>query len=431
MRSKNLAIFVSSLLLIVLIAFVAVSGVNLGGFKIQPASKMLKLGLDIEGGVVVVYQAESKLTGTELKKVMDQTKGVIERRINALGLTEPIVTVSGTNRIRVELPGVKNADQAINMIGKTAKLEFLLVDPTTQALEGMKKKDFKSIPILTGSDVKDAGYTIDKNGQPSVSLKFNGAGTKLFADGTQKATNMPGGRGQIAIVLDDTVISAPYTAVVIPDGSAIITGKFTTEDASQLGSLIRGGSLPLDLKEVQSSVIGPTLGLNALNSSVQAALIGFLLVVVAMMLYYRLPGVIATFSLILYCCLNIYLLILFKATLTLPGIAGIVLSIGVAVDANVIIFERLKEELRNEKTLRASIEASFRRAFMTILDSNITTVIAAVVLFNFGEGPIKGFAITLMVGIVCSMFASMVVTRALLKSMNGADLFTNLKLYKA
>lgn len=428
MKTKNLSVFFGTIALIAVIVFTTFFGVSAGAFKIDPVTKMLKLGLDIEGGVVVVFEAKTDQSGTDLKKTMDQTKGVIERRINELGLTEPIVTVQGDKRIRVELPGVSNAEQAVAMIGKTAKLEFIQVDPSTKAMEGMSKADFKGTLILGGTEVKDSGYTLDQYGNPAINLEFNSAGVKKFADSTKFIVDNYG-RGQIAIILDDKVISAPFTEVVIPDGKAIITGSFTTDEATGLASLIRGGALPVDLEEVQSSVIGPTLGLDALNTSVKAAQIGFALVLLYMIIYYRLPGVVAGVALSLYCAIVFMILVGLNATLTLPGIAGIVLSVGMAVDANVITFERIKEEIRNGKTLRASIESGFKRAFWTIFDSNITTIIAALVLFSFGEGPIRGFAITLMVGIVSSMFTAIVVTRVLLKAMNGANLMNNYGLY--
>jgi protein-export membrane protein SecD len=214
--------------------------------------------------------------------------------------------------------------------------------------------------------------------------------------------------------LDGTVISAPSVTTVITNADPIIQGSFTYDEANNLSLLIRGGALPVELSEVQTSIVGPTLGLDSLNAAVRAAAIGLILVIIYMIGYYKIPGVIASIALVLYACIIVYTMIIMGATLTLPGVAGIVLSLGMAVDANVIIFERLKEEILVGKSLRASVNSGFHHAMSTIIDSNVTTFIAAVILFAFGEGPIKGFAITLMIGIIASMFTAVVVTRTLL-----------------
>ncbi len=431
MKQKNRIFFSISVLVIFLLAYVVAFGVNLGGFGVKPIGKTMNYGLDIEGGVAIVFEADTDLKGKELDAAVKQSIEVLSKRIDSIGLTEPKITQQGENRIRIELPGVKDATKAIDSIGQTAQLEFVLVDPTTVAQEGMKKSDFKSTTILTGKQVKDSKVSADSYGKPAVGLEFDKDGTDLFANATQTAMSYGGRGGQIAILLDDQVISAPYTNVHIVDGKAIIVGNYTYDQASVLSSLIRGGALPINLKEVQSSVIGATLGLDALNTSVFAAKIGFILVALFMIGYYRFPGVIAAIALVLYASIVLFLMAALHATLTLPGIAGIVLSVGMAVDANVIIFERIKEELRAGKSLRASVDAGFHRAMTTILDSNITTMIAAAVLYYFGTGPIQGFAVTLMIGIVTSMFTAIVVTRNLLKWSMGFDFTKNTKLYGA
>ena len=394
--------------LVAIVAFVALFGIG----PVPSISEKVKLGLDIEGGVAVVYEAQTDLEGEELSKLINQTKSVLENRVNELGLTEPVVSVQGDKRIRVELPGLKDIQQAVDSIGKTAKLEFVLVDKTSSAAEGMDKSEFISEPILEGVNVKDSGMSTDNNGRPAVSLSFDDEGTKLFYEATKKAVN--NNSMQIAILLDGKVISAPFANVIIADGKAIISGNFTLEETRVLSSLIRGGALPVELKEVQSSLIGSTLGQNALNTSIKAGMIGFVLVAAYMIFFYRVPGIVAATGLVLYTVIVMTLLVLMKATLTLPGIAGIVLSIGMAVDANVIIFERLKEEYANGKSIRASVTSGFKRGLMTIMDSNITTIIAAIILFTFGEGAIKGFAITLSIGILTSMFTALVISRAVL-----------------
>lgn len=415
MKGKNTFLFFLIVALIAGAAFVAINGLTIGKFSISPVKAQLKLGLDIEGGVVVVYEADTDEKGDDLTRTMEQTKQIIGKRINELGLTEPVITLQGDKRLRIELPGVSNAEEAIETIGKTAMLEFVLVTGDVKAETGMKATDFQYESILTGMNIKDAFVSKNEYNQPVVALSFDATGTDLFREGTKKSAAMPSGAGQIAILLDSEVISAPTADQEITDGSAIIQGNFTYDTANELAMLIRGGALPVKLIEQQTSVVGPTLGLNSFNSAVKAALVGILLVMAFMIVFYRIPGIISAIALVLYAIIVVSIMIGFNATLTLPGIAGIVISLGMAVDANVIIFERLKEEMKAGKSLRASIDSGFHRAMSTIIDSNVTTMIAAIVLFAFGEGPIKGFAVTLMIGILSSMFTAVVVTKSLLK----------------
>lgn len=432
MKQQNRILFICSVLVIFLLAYVAAFGVKVGSFEVKSLGNQINYGLDIEGGVAIVFEADTTLKGKELDAAVKQSIEVLSKRIDSIGLTEPKITQQGTNRIRIELPGVKDASAAIASIGQTAQLEFVLVDPSNVAMEGMSKTEFISTPILTGKQVKDSNVSSDSYGKPAVGLEFDKDGTELFSTATKTAMAYDNARGgQIAILLDNKVISAPYTNIQIVDGKAIIVGNFSYDEASILSSLIRGGALPINLKEVQSTVIGATLGLNALNSSIFAAKIGFMLVVCFMVAYYRFPGLVSAISLVLYATIVLSLLVALGATLTLPGIAGIVLSVGMAVDANVIIFERVKEELKSGKSLRASIDSGFHRAMTTILDSNITTLIAAGVLYYFGTGPIQGFAVTLMIGILTSMVTAIFVTRYLLKWSLGFKFTTNSKFYGA
>lgn len=428
MKGKSFTLLAVIIILIGMLSTSAINGLNLGGLNINSVSDSMKLGLDIEGGVAVVFEAVSDQTGDELEKTISQTISVLTRRINVLGLTEPNISKQGTNRIRVELPGVANAEDAIDMIGTTAQLNFMLVEKGSIAKQGMTIDDFKGQVVLNGEDVKGAELGADQYNKPAVVLKFNSSGVDKFTSATRTAAQY---RGQIAIVLDGEVISAPSVSEQITKDSAIITGNFTSEEADGLAKLIRGGALPVNLKEVQTTVIGPTLGRDALDSSVNAAKIGLILVCIFMIVYYRVPGLASVISLMLYASLVSYIMVLMNATLTLPGIAGIVLGIGMAVDANVIIFERIKEEIRNGKTIRAAIVSGFSRAFRTIIDSNITTFIAAIVLFYFGEGPIKGFAVTLMIGIVSSMFTAVVLTKSILKIFNNLGFLQSKKLFGA
>lgn len=428
-NSQRIAFF-TILVVIAITVFTAINGFAAGSLAIKPIRESIKLGLDIEGGVAIVYEAKTDLSGEALSQAIDQSIGILSKRVDSLGLTEPKISRQGDDRIRIEMPGVTDATEAIESIGKTAKLEFVLVDRISFAREGMKGEDFVHTPILTGAQVKDSSVATDEYNNPAVSLSFNSEGTRLFREATAKAKDFdPVNGGQIAILLDNEVISAPYTKVEIIDGNAIIMGRFTFAEASLLASLIRGGALPIELEEVQTSIIGATLGIGALKSGVTAAAIGFAIVVLFMMLYYRYPGVIASVALALYASLVLFILVGLKATLTLPGIAGIVLSVGMAVDANVIIFERIKEEVRNGKSLRAAINSGFHRAIHTIVDANVTTFIAAIILYYFGSGPVQGFAVTLMIGIATSMFTAIVVTRILIRASLSFKFANNVKLY--
>ncbi len=411
MKKKNALIFFLIVALTACVYFVSFNGIHNDSFNVKSVGEQIKLGLDIKGGVVVVYEAK---TDGDMDTAIAQTIKILGRRINQLGLTEPIITKEGENRIRIELPGVEDASEAIKLVGKTAQLEFLLVKSDSFAATGMKDTDFEYDLVLTGENVKAAGVSQDEHGQPAVGLEFDSTGTDLFREATQRALSKVDANGQIAIVLDGEVISAPNVSTVIPNGRGIINGSFTVEEATNLAMLISGGALPAELEEAYVSEVGPTLGLGAFHSAVKAAIIGIIAVAIYMLLMYRFPGLIASVALSIYAMIIIYGLIAFGATLTLPGIAGIVISFGMAVDANVIIFERIKEELANQKSIRASISAGFKRGLSTVVDSNITTFIAAIILFFFGTGPIKGFAVTLMLGIVASMITAVVITHYLL-----------------
>jgi protein-export membrane protein SecD len=317
MKGKSFTLLAVIIILISMLSTAAINGLNLGGMNIKSVSDGMKLGLDIEGGVAVVFEAETDQTGDELEKTINQTISVLTRRINVLGLTEPNISKQGTNRIRVELPGVANAEEAIEMIGTTAQLNFMLVENGSFAQQGMTTADFKGEVILNGEDVNGAELGADQYNKPAVLLKFNSSGVDKFADATRRAAQY---RGQIAIVLDGKVISAPSVNEQITKGTAIITGNFTEEAADNLAKLIRGGALPVNLKEVQTTVIGPTLGRDALNSSINAAKIGLILVCIFMIGYYRVPGLASVISLILYASLVSFFMVFVIASLTLPGI---------------------------------------------------------------------------------------------------------------
>ena len=400
-RSKS--VFFLVVILIATFAYTAFAGISAGGMEIKSAVSNIKQGLDLKGGVFVLYEADTDITGTELDDIMDQTIAVFRKRIDSMGLTEPLIVREGEKRIRIELPGVENAQQALDTIGKTAQLQFITV---------------REEIVVTGADVKNAKVVIDtKENTPVVALEFTPEGAQKFADATAKlAVNQE----PLLIVLDNEVISSPVVNVAIPDGNATISGNFTVESASELANLIRGGALPVNFTEVQSSIVTATLGEDALARSITGALIGIALVMVFMTVYYRIPGLSASIALSGYMVIVAYIYQLIGVTLTLPGIAALILSVGMAVDANVIIFERIKEEIRDGKSVRVAIDSGFKKAMSTILDSQITTFIAGIVLYYFGTGQIKGFAITLMIGIIASMFTALFVTKLILRNMvNG------------
>lgn len=367
----------------------------------------IKQGLDLKGGVNIVYEADISPTSEEMKSAVSMMQDRLDRK----GWTEAEVAQEGTKRIRVEIPGVEDAETAINEIGKTAQLTFV---------------DEEGNVLVEGKNVKDAyAATSNQNGGTSivVSLKFDSTGTEAFRQATKNNVGK-----MLIIMLDDGIISAPRVNSEIANGEAVITGDFTKESAEELAALIRAGSLPFKLNVLEMNNIGARLGANSLKTSIFAGIAGVSLVFLFMLIFYKLSGFAADWALVIYIGLDLVALSILGVTLTLPGIAGIILSIGMAVDANVIIFERIKEELNNGRTIRLALNNGFARAFPAILDSNITTLIAGIVLFWLGSGPVKGFAQTLMIGIVISMFTALVITRVLLNSMVGIGL-NNPKLY--
>ena len=378
---------------------------------ISPLAHSIKQGLDLQGGTHVVLEAIDTPEAPVNDDAVNRVVKIIERRVNELGLTEPIIQREGSRRIIVELPGVKDPEKAIEMLGKTAMLEF---------------KDEAGVTALNGTDLKDAHAQIDQANKNLVALEFTEEGAQKFADLTTKNIGK-----KIAVLLDKKVLTNPTVNEPITGGKAVITGSQTIEEAQNLAILMRSGSLPVKVDIVETRTVGPTLGQDSKDKSEFAFMVGIGAIIIFMLAFYRLSGLIANVSLALYVLMLLFSLKLLDATLTLPGIAGIILSMGMAVDANVLIFERFKEEFRNGKTLRNAMDSGFSRAFATILDSNVTTIIAAVVLFFLGSGPIKGFAITLGLGIVLSMFTAITVTQYLLKLLIGSNLFKNSKFFGA
>lgn len=381
------------------------------GVSWLPLAKQVRLGLDLKGGVHVVLQAvdtpEAKVTPQTVREAI----AILENRINQFGVAEPIIQQQGSRRIIVELAGVKDPEGVVTTLIKPAYLEF--------------KTEGGEI-IVTGRDLKEAREAMDPtSNQPEVNLTFNPVGAKKFAEATTANVQR-----KIAIYLDGNIIQQPTVQEPITNGRARITGYASLEEAHKVAVLLQSGALPVKLDVLEKRTVGPTLGADSLNKSIKAGVAGLLAILVFMIAYYRLPGLVANLSLAIYALLVFFIFTALKVTMTLPGIAGYILSLAVAVDANIIIFERLKEELRAGKTLRAAIDDGFKRAFAAIFDANTTTVLAATVLYYFGTGPIRGFAVTLIIGVLLSMFTAITMTRWLLHLVAGTGV-KNPKLYGA
>ncbi len=357
----------------------------------------IKQGLDLQGGTHIVLEAEDTEENKVTDDAVERVIKIMERRINEMGLTEPIIQREGFKRIIIELPGEKDPQKAIETVGKTAVMEF---------------KDESGRVALTGNDLKDAKEQIGQNNSYMVGITFTDEGAKKFAELTM--ANI--GR-HIGIYLDGEILTNPVVNEAITGGQAVITGSKTLDEAKQLAILLRSGALPVKVKVMEVRTVGPTLGQDSKDKSVVAFSVGIGLIVLFMLVLYRFSGFVATLALLIYVMLLLVLLgpLVLNATLTLPGIAGIILSMGVAVDANILIFERFKEGVLLGKTMRSSMEAGFKRAFTTIFDANTSVMITALILMLLGSGPVKGFAITLALGVVVSMFTAITVSRTLLR----------------
>jgi protein-export membrane protein SecD len=378
--------------------------------------KPFKLGLDLSGGSRLTYEADvARLNPADVADAMSSLREVIDRRVNVFGVSEPIVqtessSLSGTtyHRLIVELSGVTDIKEATKMIAATPQLEFQVLKPGVTP-ETASTTDFVATG-LTGRYLKKAQVTFNQNSlSPSISIEFNAEGAKLFAGITKANINKP-----VAILLDNNIISAPNVREEIRDGRAEISGQFTVDEAKNLVRDLNLGALPVPIKLASTQIVGATLGSEAAQKGVEAGLIGLFIVAVFMILWYRLPGLIAVISLSIYVMIMLSIFKLLPVTLTAAGMAGFILSIGIAVDANVLIFERLREELKAGKGMHEATKEGFHRAWTSIRDSNLSSIISAVILFWFGTSLIKGFALTLSLGIIVSMFTAITVTRTLL-----------------
>lgn len=392
-----------------------------------------RLGLDLSGGSHLVYKADvSAVPSGEVNDSMEALRDVIERRVNIFGVSEPVVqiqhagVVAGSDeQLIVDLPGVTDLKQAIDMIGRTPSLEFKIEAPEDAPKKIKVGKDgvvdfgevslgkqYEATP-LTGRYLKRATLQFDPNTrEPVVSLQFNEEGTKLFAQITKENVGKT-----VAIYLDGAPISTPVVREEIPNGEAVITGNFNPNEAKELVRNLNYGALPVPITLLSTQTIGAILGESAVAAGVKAAIIGFLLVALFLILWYRLPGLVAAAALSLFVVIILALFKLIPVTLTAAGMAGFIISIGIAVDANVLIFERLKEELRSGKSIEAATAAGFSRAWLSIRDSNISSFLGAVILFWFGTSLIKGFALTLGLGVIVSLFSAITITRIFLRSL--------------
>jgi preprotein translocase subunit SecD len=444
MKSSRFLFFFIILITLLAVFISLPSRISIGNFdkevKIHPNLLLSKIapdksleyrqGLDLKGGVSVTFKADvSKLPEAEREKAVESARQVIERRVNLFGVSEPQIQTAIVNndpRIIVELPGVTDINEAVNLVGATAELTFWEMAATVSA----EMATSSAYPLnagmlgpikqteLSGKDLSTSSVVFDPNtGQPQVQLKFNSTGTTKFADITKRNIGKP-----VAIVLDNIIITAPNVNESIPTGDAVISGGFTQADAKALSTQLNAGALPVPLTVMEQGVIGPTLGQESLNKSLIAGIIGFITIIVFMIGLYGRLGIVASIALTIYALINLAVfkvssLTPFGITLTLAGIAGFILSIGMAVDANILIFERIKEELRNGKSRNTAIELGFQHAWTSIRDSNVSTLITCIILYSFGTGIIRGFALILAIGVLISMFSAITVTRTLLRVM--------------
>lgn len=381
-----------ALLLIVLITFGIIGSTGMG------VAKGITLGLDLRGGFEILYQVKPIQAGQALtQNTLKDTVSALMKRINIIGVSEPEISIEGKDRIRVKLAGVSNQEQARKLLGEPAKLAFV----------GPKGEE-----LMTGNDLAPDGASVqyDELKRPYIALKLKDA--KKFEQITQKYLQQP-----ISITLDKKVLTSPVVNQVISGGSASITGNYTVDEATQLSAILNAGALPVQMKEVYSNSVGANLGEQSLHDGIYASLIATIMIFLFMLLYYRWPGTVAVITLAAYMYLVLLIMNWMHATLTLPGIAGFILGVGMAVDANIITYERIKEEIRLGKTLLSAVRAGQRHSLLTIIDAHVTTTIGAVVMFYFGSSSIQGFAIMLIVSIIISLFTAVLGTRILLNLM--------------
>ena len=391
-KKSSVFIFIIMVILVIFFSDWGFLGFEIFGYKFMSFNESIKKGLDLQGGVSVLQEiVDEEVT----KDTLQRTRELLSLRVNKFGLSEPVVAIEGDNRIRIDLAGVFDSDDIVKTLTSTGELTF---------------KDENGNVLLTGNDVKDATAVLTNEGKAIIQLKFTPEGTQKFAEATKNNLNKT-----IEISMDDQVLTKPVVNTEITEGEAVIEGSRSFEEANKVASIIQSGALPVTLKTISVSTVGPTLGAEAIPNTVKAGIIGFIFIFIIMFIRYRFPGVIATMSLFIYMLLFLFIFSLIQAVLTLPGIAGILLTLGMAIDANILIFERIREELIKGKSVKIAIRIGFDKAMSSILDSNITTIIAGLVLYFIGTGGVKGFATTLLIGTVLSMFSSIVITKFMIK----------------
>jgi len=411
-------LIVASLALFVFVSPQSVNKITkLLNYPITVPEKPFRLGLDLLGGTHLVYEADlSQIGDLEVGDAMQGVRDVVERRVNFFGVSEPLVQVSGDDRLIVELAGISDVGQAIELIGETPFLEFREETDQTRAIldaqavgERLNEEPFAATG-LNGRHLERAQLIFDhQTGVPQVNLSLNSEGAKLFAEITRRNIGK-----FVAIYLDGIPISIPVVQSEIPDGSAVISGNFNPQEAKLLVTRLNSGALPVPIHLISQQTIGASLGKESLEKSLTAGLYGLLAVALFMILFYRLPGVVSVFALAVYVLLVLAIYKIIPVTLTLAGIAGFILSLGMAVDANVLIFARMREELKAGKPLTQSMEEGFRRAWLSVRDSHVTTLLGALVLYIFTTSIVKGFALTLGIGVLVSLFTATTVTRKML-----------------
>ncbi|MGL4108500.1 protein translocase subunit SecD [Clostridium sp. LP20] len=388
-KGKSSVLFILSTLAIIVFAYIGINGLEVAGWQFKPFEDTITKGLDLQGGVSVVMEIQDEEV---TKEDLEKTKESLSLRVNKIGVAETVVTTEGDRKIRIDIPGQYNSGEIVENLGKTGELTF---------------KSPEGEVLLTGKDIqKSAVVSNAETGKPEVSLEMTDEGKQKFADATQKYVGQA-----ISINMDDEQLSNPNVQSVITDGKAVISGSGSLEEAKKLSGLINAGALPVTVKAVSVQTVGAQLGAEALPNAIKAGILGIGLIFVLMIAYFRIPGIISSLVLSLYICLVLFIFGEVGATMTLPGIAGLLLTIGMAVDANVLIFERTREELSKGISIKSAVDKGFENAMSSIVDSNVTTIIAALVLYFFGSGAVKGFAVTLLIGIIVSLFTALTVTK--------------------
>lgn len=396
-----LTVFIISIAIIVFLAFAGFKGFEINGYQFKTFNDMITKGLDLQGGVSVTMQLQGdNITSKEL----EQTQQLLSLRVNKVGVSNTSVTTEGNDKVVVNIPGDYDSNSILDTLTTTGTLEFVAPDGST---------------ILTGSDVSSASVYVNNEGAPVITLKLNSDGTTKFADATKEYLGQ-----RIAIEMDGEVLTAPTVQSVISNGEATITGSSSLAEAKKVADIINAGALPVPVKVVSVQTIGAELGASALPDAMKAGAIGVLIIFLFMILNYRWAGFVSSMALSIFILLVLYAYVAVGVVLSLPGIAGLLLTIGMAVDANVLIFERIKEELRQGRSVSAAVKFGFHNALSSIIDSNVTTLIVAVVLYYFGSGEVQGFALTLLIGVLISMFTAIIITRFFINLAVDSKLFS-------